>query len=165
MTEQEMAGLAEMYLEKGFTSMKDLKERMPLCICYETTYNGKERYNRIQEIFKEAEKTADHMDFLNNPGELADYMAALSECCPLIDEEVFDHYKNLETAFKKILHRLADPEKPGKWKASIVDREAGKKIGAAIEKACDAGMILDEKYRGLGERLEKTGNCAEGEEA
>ena len=165
MTEQEMAVLAGQYPEEGFTYMADLKEKMPLCIRYETKYNGKERYNRIQEIFKEAGKKAADMDFSQNIGELADYMAALAESCPLVDEEVFDHYKNLETAFKDTLHRLADPKKPGHLKVSISDREAGRKIGKAIVEACDAGMILEEKYRSLGEQLERNGFCTEGEEA
>ena len=157
MTEQEMAALAGKYLDEGFTSMADLKEKMPLCVRYETTYNGKERYNRIQEIFKAAREKAAEMDFTHNAGELADYMAALAECCPLVDEELFDHYKNLETAFKDTLHRLADPEKPGRMKVSLSDPEAAKEIGRAITAACDAGMILEEKYRGLGEKLEKNG--------
>lgn len=164
MTEQEMAVLAGKYLEDGFTSMADLKEKMPLCIHYETKYNGKERYNRIQEIFKEAGKKAVDLDFSQNADELADYMAALAECCPMVDEEVFDHYKNLETAFKETLHRLANPAKPGYVLVSITDPEVGKKIGKAITKACDAAMILEEKYRSLGEKLEKNGVCRGGEE-
>ncbi len=155
---------AEAYLNQGFVSMKDLKERMPFCIEFETKYNGKERYNRIQEIFKEAGREAEKLDFSQNGEELADYMTALAECCPLVDEEVFDHYKNLETAFKNVLHRLADPSVPGRVKVSVESEEAGREMGKAILKACDAGMILEEKYRGLGLALEKNGRIEKGEE-
>jgi hypothetical protein len=138
------------FLEEGFVGMAELKERMPFSMEYETKVNKKEGYNAIQHIFKEAAKAAEKLTFENEADQLADYMMALAICGDLVDEEVFDHYKNLEKAFKAQLYRLADRKKPGHLLINLTDRKAAGEIGRAILKACDAGMILEEKYRALG---------------
>lgn len=153
MTSQERAEQNARCLSQGFTGMKNLREEMPSVMEYETEVNKKEGYNRIQEIFAEAGKAASGLSFEKNPEELADYMTALALCGQLIDEEVFDHYKNLEAAFKKVLHRMADPAVPGRLTVNIGSEPAERRIGKAICTACDAGMILEEKYRALGRKM------------
>ena len=153
MTSQERAEQNAGCLSRGFSGMRSLREQMPFVMEYETKVNKKEGYNRIQEIFAEAGKAAEKLSFEKDSEELADYMTALALCGGLIDEEVFDHYKNLEKAFKKVLHRMADPAVPGRLTAAFDSEAAEKRIGKAICLACDAGMILEEKYRELGEKM------------
>lgn len=152
MTEQEIA-LAKAYRKKGFTTMAELAKAMPLWVRYETEINGKEGYNQIQAVFAEAKTAAEGMTFEEDSPELAAYMTALAQCGGLIDEEVFDHYKNLERDFKEVLHRLADPKCPGRLLGKIGDSQAAASIGRAILVACGSRMILKEKYQGLGEAL------------
>lgn len=152
MTAEEKERLTARYISEGFTTMERLYQTMPFCMEYETTLHHKERYNELQSVFKAAKEKAALMDMEKDQTELAYYMMALADCCEIIDEEVFDHYKNLENAFKTVLHRLV-PE------VSVMKKQTKLMMADAILKACRLQMVLEEKYYPLGMAMLEEGKA------
>lgn len=138
----------EIWSEKRNYDMELLYAFMPFSMEYETRFHEKERYHAIQDVFKQAGVLADELtqDALANQRALGFYMMTLADCCDTISEEVFDHYKNLELAFKKTLHSIAD-------KMEEMDEESRVMMAYAVLKACRIRMVLVEKYLPLGIRL------------
>ena len=102
----------------------------------------------IQQIFARAAQEMKEQPLVSQQERTAYYMEALASCAPLIDKEVFDHYKNLEHQYKDVLHQIAgclDQFQP----------DCRKMIRDSIRKACGSRMILAEKYIGLAEEEDK----------
>ena len=128
--------------------MKALAEEMPALIRFETEENQKNGYQTIQQIFARAAQEMKEQPLVSQQERTAYYMEALASCAPLIDKEVFDHYKNLEHQYKDVLHQIAgclDQFQP----------DCRKMIRDSIRKACGSRMILAEKYIGLAEEEDK----------
>ena len=136
------------FLQQKEIDFKCLAEEMPVIIRFETEENNKNGYQDIQEVFRRAAAQAEGMELLAHQEETACYMKALVESAPLISKEMFDHYKNLELQYKRVLHRavpLLDKFEP----------RYGKEIRATIKKACKERMILVEKYSAYAEQGEE----------
>lgn len=125
-------------------NMHLLAREMPGLVRFETEQNQKNRYQEIQQIFGKAAQQIRQKPFLDNQEDVAWYLTALVECAPLIDKEVFDHYKNLELQYKEVLHAIVD-------KLPLFQPADRQMICATIRKACDSRMILREKYIHLAE--------------
>lgn len=132
----------EDFLKTEQVDVRALAETMPELIRYETEENEKNGYQLIQQIFARAAREMKEKPFWEEQEKTAYYMEALADCAPLIDKEVFDHYKNLELQYKDVLHQVA-----GRLETFQPEYQA--MIRDSIRKACDSRMILEEKYRPL----------------
>lgn len=130
------------FLNADSIDMEQLAREMPELIRYETEKNQKNGYQDIQLIFAKAAREIREKPLCDEQEKVAWYLTALAECAPLIDKEVFDHYKNLELQYKDVLHEVAG--QLGQFRPEWRDM-----IRASIRKACDSRMILREKYISL----------------
>ena len=136
------------FLNAQAIDMRALAEEIPSLIRFETEENQKNGYQTIQQIFAKAAQEMKGQSFASQQEKTAYYMEALASCAPLIDKEVFDHYKNLEQQYKDVLHQIAgclDQFQP----------DCRKMIQDSIRKACSGRMILAEKYSGLTKEEDK----------
>ncbi len=124
--------------DSDFT-MRQLCEEMPEIVDFETKDNAKEGYQDIQIIFNYAHDRADHMDMSMNSEELSWYLLSLAKTAPLIDEEVFDHRMNLISHYRQVLKKVLPFI--DSW-----DRDAADRVRESIKLACDARILISEKY-------------------
>lgn len=104
----------------------------PFYLEYENQFHAKERYHQIQDQLKTAALLA--VKLFDNQDEAAAgwYLSAMADCCGLISEEVFDHYKNAEGYLKAGL-KLASGMK-------------SLPVLYAVLKGCRIRALLSEKY-------------------
>lgn len=115
----------------------------PFYLEYENQFHAKERYHHIQEQLKKAFMLLDQSSQKLNEENQGWYLMAMIDCCGLISEEVFDHYKNAERYMKAGLRQAAELETPPAAYARL--------------KGCRLGVLLEEKYLEHGIKLlEKT---------
>ncbi|NLM13351.1 MAG: glycosyl hydrolase family 88 [Epulopiscium sp.] len=161
---------------------------MPLYLEYETLFNNKENYNDIiaqfkhcrQYLFNEEKKLYYHAYdekkvqiwadketglspnfWLRSVGWL---LMALVDCCDIISEEAFEHYKTLEGMFKeaikgillyqdketKLFYQLIDlPDVEGNY----LETSGSAMVAYSILKGCRLGILQEEKYREIGEGI------------
>jgi unsaturated rhamnogalacturonyl hydrolase len=92
------------------------------------------------------------------------YLMALVDTMDNMSFEIFEQYKKLEGIFKQILHGLLQyQDKESRLFYQVVDRgdtvgnyletSGSAMIAYAILKGCRMGILLSEKYAGVGEEI------------
>lgn len=99
---------------------------------------SKENYSSIVTYFK-AMNTLDTAQ-----------IAVLIDTIEQMSEEIFEHYKALQIIFKREVKRLLkDAEIKGGLREALSPEELGQFLNS-IQKACDMGVLLPEKYENIG---------------
>lgn len=117
----------------------------PRAVYFETTENKKSGYQLLQSVLNEHMKAlfaklTDSAAILENQTEIAEYLEALSSAAPLIDEEVYDHYRNARDSFCRLLDLIFPC-------LDAMSEEAAGSIRKSIVCAASEGMISDERYK------------------
>lgn len=99
----------------------------------ETLYHQKEKYHDIIDFYKKL-----------GPVESGEYLMAVINTMSFMSIEIFEHYKYLEGLFKQVLSSMLSKSECGKDKADLL------RVSYSIMKACNMGVILQEKYEEKG---------------
>ncbi len=160
----------------------------PLYMQYETMFNGGENYNDITNQFKNARKYlfddktrlyyhaydekkqmkwadketgCSHNFWLRSIGW---YLMALVDCCELVPEESFEHYKTYAELFKEAVKGILQYQDPEtklflqlvnmpEVEGNYLETSGSTMVAYAIMKACRLGILQAEKYRRIGEDI------------
>ena len=126
---------------------RSLSQDLPEVFRYETE-NNKEHYQELQVLLRDVFEHVKDLDpaVEKDLGPISWYLLGLAMTIPEIDEEVYDHKRNLVNQYQVILRRVLPLFCED---GSIRDEQVRSRIRSSIAAACACGAILREKYERL----------------
>lgn len=118
-----------------FEQRSRITELMPFIAAYETAYKRKEHYNEIAAFFRKKDR------FTGKD------LVSLIETVGQMSEEIYEYYRELRDLFKTaVKDRIKD----------LPDSGEALEIGYSILKACNIGVLQEEKYGHMAELVNKS---------
>lgn len=145
-------------------SAEEAYKVLPAWMKQDTEEGKKENYNAIRDHFKAIDEEFYKEKQERNTAKAGLYLLSLIDTMSVMSQEIFEHYKYLESLYKKVLKSVLAyyHEEQGMY-AEQADEEVSEDnpldmaatfmISCAILKGCRMKAILSEKYMGIGKAL------------